>query len=110
MTYRSPDWTTLFTRLVAVATGCALLMLASEPALAQAAGGLLTPVDNILSQLVQALQGTIARSLAIIAVCFFGYRALFGHMSWYLAGTIIGGIVLIFGAATIVDAVKGAAG
>lgn len=110
MTYRSTDWTALYAPLVAISAGCALLMLASEPALAQTAGSLLTPVDNILSQLVQALQGTIARSLAIIAVCFFGYRALFGHMSWYLAGTIIGGIVLIFGAATIVDAVKGAAG
>ena len=87
-----------------------ILVLVVSPALAQAGGGNFQPVDNALSFLVQAMQGTIARSAGILAVVVLGYLALSGRLSWFFAMSVILGIALIFGAASIVDAVKGAAG
>ena len=88
---------------------CVAVLMAS-PALAQAGGGNFQPVDNALSFLVQAMQGTIARSAGILAVVVLGYLALSGRLSWFFAMSVILGIALIFGAASIVDAVKGATG
>ena len=88
---------------------CVAALIAS-PALAQAGGGNFQPVDNALSFLVQAMQGTIARSAGILAVVVLGYLALSGRLSWFFAMSVILGIALIFGAASIVDAVKGATG
>ena len=88
---------------------CVAVLIAS-PAFAQAGGGNFQPVDNALSFLVQAMQGTIARSAGILAVVVLGYLALSGRLSWFFAMSVILGIALIFGAASIVDAVKGAAG
>ena len=87
-----------------------VLALIASPAFAQAGGGNFQPVDNALSFLVQAMQGTIARSAGILAVVVLGYLALSGRLSWFFAMSVILGIALIFGAASIVDAVKGAAG
>ena len=87
-----------------------LIALVASPALAQAGGGNFQPVDNALSFLVQAMQGTIARSAGILSVVVLGYLALSGRLSWFFAMSVILGIALIFGAASIVDAVKGAAG
>jgi type IV secretion system protein VirB2 len=89
--------------------GTLVALLAATPALADASGSF-TPVDNALSLVVSALQGTIARSAAIIAVCVLGYLAMVGRISWFLALSVILGIALIFGAASIVDSVKGAVG
>ena len=88
---------------------CVAALIAS-PTLAQAGGGNFQPVDNALSFLVQAMQGTIARSAGILAVVVLGYLALSGRLSWFFAMSVILGIALIFGAASIVDAVKGATG
>ena len=93
------------------ALGCAcILTLIAVPAFAQAGGGNFQPVDNALSFLVQAMQGTIARSAGILSVVVLGYLALSGRLSWFFAMSVILDIALIFGAASIVDAVKGATG
>jgi type IV secretion system protein VirB2 len=92
-----------------VGAAVVLAMIAS-PALAQTGGGNFAPVDNALNFVVQALQGTIARSAAIIAVVALGYLAIVGRISWFLAVSVVLGIALIFGAASIVDAVKGSVG
>ena len=91
--------------------GCACIAaLIASPAFAQAGGGNFQPVDNALSFLVQAMQGTIARSAGILSVVVLGYLALSGRLSWFFAMSVILGIALIFGAASIVDAVTGATG
>ena len=51
-----------------------------------------------------------SRTLAIIAVIALGLTALAGRLSWDWAIKIIIGIVLVFGAATIVDYIISAAG
>ncbi|RWX74878.1 type VI secretion protein [Neorhizobium lilium] len=68
------------------------------------------PVEGILDWFVGVLQGNVARSLAIIAVCFLGFLFLTGRMAWQGAISIIIGIAIIFGAAELVDAMKSSAG
>lgn len=98
------------TRCLAVLGSTLLLGLAmSEPALAQA-GGTLRPVESALDFVVRALQGTIARSAAIIAVCALGYLAIVGRITWFFCMSVVLGIAFIFGAATVVDAIRGSVG
>lgn len=89
--------------LTVLATSIALV---PELAYAQSAA----PVEGILEWFVGVLQGSVARSLAIIAVCFLGFLFLTGRMAWQAAISIVIGIAMIFGAAELVDAMKAAGG
>lgn len=89
--------------LAVLATSVALV---PELAYAQSAA----PVEGILEWFVGVLQGSVARSLAIIAVCFLGFLFLTGRMAWQGAISIVIGIAMIFGAAELVDAMKSSAG
>ncbi|MCW0001479.1 TrbC/VirB2 family protein [Pararhizobium sp. YC-54] len=93
--------TTVLLSLLATA-----IVLAPEFAYAQSAA----PVEGILEWFVGVLQGNVARSLAIIAVCFLGFLFLTGRMAWQGAISIVIGIAIIFGAAELVDAMKSSAG
>lgn len=84
----------------------ALVFLASmlaHPAFAQE----LAPLENVVDFLVSFLTGAFARSVAIVAVAVLGYLGLTGRLRWVVAGSVIVGIALIFGSATIVDAISG---
>lgn len=85
-----------------------LLALPSSLALAQ--GGNLQPVQSTLQQLIQVLTGPIATSLAILAVIALGMLAWVGRLTWYFAGSIIFGIVLVFGSTQIVQFFQSAVG
>jgi len=63
------------------------------------------PLENLADFVVEFLTGPFARSVAIIAVAILGYLGLTGRLRWGIAGSIIVGIALIFGAATLVDAI-----
>lgn len=89
--------------LAAFATSLALV---PEFAYAQSAA----PVEGILDWFVGVLQGNVARSFMIIAVCFLGFLFLTGRMAWQGAISIVIGIAIIFGAAELVDAMKAAGG
>ena len=62
---------------------------------------------NFLTALQDLLTNTWARIIAIIAVVFLGFAWMFGRISWQLAASVIGGIILIFGAPAIVDGISG---
>lgn len=79
----------------------------SEPAWA---AGTLSPVQSTLQTLVQTLTGPIATSLAILAVIACGFMAWAGRLTWGLAGSVIFGIVLVFGSAQIVAFFQSAVG
>ncbi|KAB2681173.1 MULTISPECIES: TrbC/VirB2 family protein [Brucella] len=81
-------------------------VLAPASAFAQSAA----PVESVLDWFVGVLQGNVARSLGIAAVCFCGFMALRGMVNWMLALSIVIGLAFIFGAATLVDAVRSSAG
>ena len=91
-------------RLALVA--CSLALFSVE-ALAQ---GTLQPVQSTLQTLVQALTGPIATSLAILAVIACGFLAWSGRLTWGIAGSVIFGIVLVFGSAQIVQFFQSAVG
>lgn len=62
---------------------------------------------NFLTALQDLLTNTWARIIAIIAVVFLGFAWMFGRISWQIAASVIGGIILIFGAPAIVDSISG---
>jgi len=74
------------------------------------AAGTLSPVQSTLQTLVQTLTGPIATSLAILAVIACGFMAWAGRLTWGLAGSVIFGIVLVFGSAQIVAFFQSAVG
>ena len=82
-----------------------MLLFAAEPAFAQAAS--LEPLENLADFIVEFMTGTFATSVAIIAVASLGYLGFTGRLRWGVAGSVIVGIVLIFGAAAIVEAIQG---
>ncbi|MCZ2719988.1 TrbC/VirB2 family protein [Erwinia amylovora] len=77
------------------------------PELAHAASD---PISNGLEWLVDLLTTGIARSAAILAIVVLGYMAWAGRLSFRHAGFGIGGIVLVFGASSIADAIISAVG
>lgn len=79
-----------------------LLMIVAMPEIAWAA-----PWDGALQKIIDILTGTTARLLAIIAIIALGYMALTGRISWMVGGSIIFGLMLIFGAGWIADTMIG---
>lgn len=73
-----------------------LLALSCVPLLAHAQD--IAPVSSTLTAIHGFLQSTAIRTLAAIAVIGVGITAMIGRMRWAWAGSVIGGIVLIFGA------------
>ena len=89
----------------AVLLGFALLIFHSNQAFAQTA--LFDSGTNFLTALENLLTSTWARIIAIIAVVFLGFAWMFGRISMQLALSVIGGVILVFGAPAIVDSVSG---
>jgi type IV secretion system protein VirB2 len=95
-----------------LAAGClaaAFLLVTAHPAFAQttAAGGNL---GTFIQNIINLLNNNVIRGLAIIAIIVTGIAWMFGHLDLRRAGTVIVGIIVIFGAATIVDMITGASG
>lgn len=92
-----------------IGTALAVSLIVASDAFAQA-GGSLQPVQSTLTQLVTTLTGQIATSLAVLAVIGSGFLAWAGRLTWGIAGSIIFGIVLVFGATQIVSFFQSAVG
>lgn len=91
------------TTCLAVAIALAL----AHPALAQStssSGNIGTFIQNAIN----LLNNNVIRGLAIIAIIVTGIAWMFGQLDLRRAGTVIVGIIVIFGAATIVDLITGA--
>ena len=86
-----------------------LLLLTASSARAQT-GGSLQPVQSTLTTLVSTLTGPIATALAVLAVISCGFFAWAGRLTWGIAGSVIFGIVLVFGSAQIVSFFQSAVG
>jgi len=62
---------------------------------------------NFLNALMDLLTNTWARIIAIIAVVGLGILWMTGRLAWGIAASVIGGIILVFGAPAIVDSIAG---
>jgi type IV secretory pathway VirB2 component (pilin) len=84
----------------------ALAMVFAEPAFAQSTstGG---NIGTFITNVINLLNNNVIRGLAVIAIIITGIAWMFGHVDLRRAGTVIVGIIVIFGAATIVDLITG---
>ena len=87
----------------------ALLVLAIALPLAAHAQDI-APVTGVMNAVHSFLQSTAMRTFAAIVVIGVGATAMMGRLRWSWAGSVIGGIVLIFGADAFVSFFTTAAG
>nr|WP_210278017.1 TrbC/VirB2 family protein [Phyllobacterium myrsinacearum] len=95
---------------IAFTRGVVALIALSIPmdcALAQTG---LQPVQSVLQTLISILTGPIASMIAILAVISCGFLAWTGRFTWGIAGSVIMGIVLVFGSTQIVAFFQSALG
>jgi len=76
-----------------------LSMLAVDPAFAQAGGGL-TKVNTFMDNVLTVLRG-VSITVVTIAIIWAGYKFLFKHADLGEVGKILGGGLLIGGAAEL---------
>ena len=94
----------LLTRLVVVA---ALLLPTAAHAQADPAGS--GPIVAAVSWLQGTLLGNVATAVAVMAVAAVGFGMLTGRMNWRFGATVIIGVFILFGAASIVAGIQSAA-
>jgi type IV secretion system protein VirB2 len=68
------------------------------------------PINNALLWLQGTLLGTVATTVAVMAVAAIGFMMLTGRMNWRFGATVIIGVFILFGAGTIVAGIQSAAG
>lgn len=91
-------------RLSLIAAACAF---AGLPAHAQAVGG---DLGSFIQNIIDLLNSGVVRGLAVLAVIITGIVWMFGQIDLRRAGTVVVGIIVIFGASTIVDLITGGGG
>lgn len=68
------------------------------------------PIVSALAWLQGTLLGTVATTIAVMAVAAIGFMMLTGRMNWRFGATVIVGVFILFGATTIVAGIQAAAG
>lgn len=91
------------------------LAMISWPGMALARVSLADPQgSSVIVRAVQWLQGTllgtIATTVAVIAVATVGFLMLTGRINWRYGATVILGCFILFGAASIVAGIQSTAG
>jgi type IV secretion system protein VirB2 len=86
-----------------------LALVAPSAAMAQDPAGS-GPINNALAWMQNTLLGSVATAVAVMAVAAVGFMMLTGRMNWRFGATVILGCFIIFGAASIVAGIQGAAG
>ncbi len=95
-----------FSRLFAaafLATPTAAFAQAADPA----GSG---PIVAALGWLQGTLLGNVATAVAVMAVAAVGFMMLTGRLNWRFGATVIIGVFILFGAASIVAGIQSAAG
>ena len=68
------------------------------------------PIVAALSWLQGTLLGNVATAVAVMAVAAVGFMMLTGRLNWRFGATVIIGVFILFGAASIVAGIQGVAG
>ncbi len=90
-----------------------LMLLFSSPAFAQyaapdpAGSG---PIAGAVDWLQGTLLGNVATAVAVIAVAAVGFMMLTGRVNWKYGATVVLGLFILFGAASIVGGIRSVAG
>lgn len=88
--------------VAAVAASPAQAQMAGDPA---GSGAIVGAVQWVQS----TLMGTVATTMAVIAVAFVGLMMLTGRMNWRHGAAVIVGCFVLFGAASIVAGIQSTA-
>lgn len=89
------------------------VLLFSAPAAAQyaapdpAGSG---PIAGAVDWLQGTLLGNVATAVAVIAVAAVGFMMLTGRVNWKYGATVVLGLFILFGAASIVGGIRSVAG
>ena len=83
------------------AGGMALLAVLLTSTLAAAQD--LSPITTMLQSIGTALTGPVGRALGLVALAAVGILFLTGRMNWLYAASVVVGLVILFGAATILS-------
>ncbi len=67
------------------------------------------PIVAALSWLQGTLLGNVATAVAVMAVAAVGFMMLTGRLNWRFGATVIIGVFILFGSASIVAGIQGAA-
>lgn len=68
------------------------------------------PIVAALGWLQGTLLGNVATAVAVMAVAAVGFMMLTGRLNWRFGATVIIGTFILFGSASIVAGIQGAAG
>lgn len=68
------------------------------------------PFMTVVQSILDLFNSGLARMLAILAVIGLGLAAMAGKLSWIMATRVVVGIVLVFGASSIVGLITGKSG
>lgn len=80
-----------------VALVALVLAVAASPTLAQD----FSPVIGFFTTIGTAITGPLGRAVALLGVAFVGFMAMRGKFDWGIALNVGLGIIIVFGAATI---------
>ena len=93
----------LFSRFAAVAS--LFLPLTAQAQSTPGSG----PIEGALLWIQGTMLGNVATAVAVMAVAAVGFGMLTGRMNWRFGASVIIGVFIIFGAATIVAGIQSAA-
>jgi len=82
-----------------------IIIICSHPETALAQAALFDSGTNFLTALQDLLTNTWSRIIGIIAICGVGILWMMGRLQWAVAAAVVGGLILIFGSAAIVDSI-----
>ena len=68
------------------------------------------PILSAVSWLQGTLLGNVATAVAVIAVAAVGFLMLTGRINWKYGATVVLGLFILFGAASIVGGIRSVAG
>ena len=68
------------------------------------------PIVGAVNWLQGTLLGNVATAVAVIAVAAIGFMMLTGRMNWKYGATVVVGLFILFGAASIVGGIRSVAG
>lgn len=68
------------------------------------------PIVGAVNWLQGTLLGNVATAVAVIAVAVVGFMMLTGRINWKYGATVVVGLFILFGAASIVGGIRSVAG
>ena len=68
------------------------------------------PISGAVDWLQGTLLGNVATAVAVIAVAAVGFMMLTGRVNWKYGATVVLGLFILFGAASIVGGIRSVAG